>query len=150
MVIFFIVVCKLLLKLLRCHWLVKLYRFQGYISMIHHPCIALCAHHSDLLKWMPHTEKLKVRHWHCNPKAQCRTETARPSPGELCQPWGRGHRSAKGFFCPYTLRTLGLSKHGVALQLPRRLKKNQLNNSILPWPEVQVLFIPNGQKWRLS
>ena len=38
---------KILLNLLRWHWLIKLYRFHLYNSIIHHLYIVLCVHHPN-------------------------------------------------------------------------------------------------------
>ena len=45
---FYFLICVFLLNLLGCHWLIKLYRFQVYDSIIHHLYIVLCVHHPKL------------------------------------------------------------------------------------------------------
>ena len=39
------IIFSFLLNVLGWHWLIRLCRFHGYISIIHHLYIALCAHH---------------------------------------------------------------------------------------------------------
>ena len=51
-----------LLNLLGWHWLMKLYRFQGYSSIIHHLYTVLCVHHpkSSLLSFFKKSQELKA------------------------------------------------------------------------------------------
>ena len=43
-----------LLNLLGLHWLIQLYRFQVYNSIIHHPYIALCVHTESQVSFHHH------------------------------------------------------------------------------------------------